>query len=134
VAELAVIPEEQVKAGVGEVATPEGEAGLRRFIQDFSGAGFLDATARRDSAKFRAALEDWGAVQAVEFKAAFGDHRWTRYDIKPEYRTAGTGAAIELRWDIYQVRHERGTSLWRIALDGNGTVWAAQARDASANP
>jgi periplasmic protein TonB len=129
--------EEQIKAGVTEEATAGGATGLRHFIQTFSGAGFAEGApshASREIGKLRDALEAWGPVQAVEFKAAFGDHRWSRYDIKPQYRTGTTGNTVDLRWDIYEVRHERGTSLWRIALDRNGTVWAAHARDASVDP
>lgn len=130
-------PDEQVKAGVTEVATGGGDVGLRRFIQDFSGAGLVDASTRdpgSDTAKFRAALNEWGPVQAVEFKAAYGDHQWRPYGIKPQYRTGTTGNTVDLRWDVYEVRHERGTSLWRVGLDRNGTVWVAQARPVNAMP
>jgi protein TonB len=126
---------EQVKTGVSEAATTGGDVGLRRFIQDFSGAGLADAgNPGNQTAKFRAELEKWGAVQAVEFKASFGDHQWSRYEIKPQFRTGASGNTVDLRWDIYEVRHERGTSLWRVALDRNGTVWVAQARSLNAEP
>ena len=40
----------------------------------------------------------------------------------------------ELRWDVYQVSHDRGVSEWRIALDHNGTIWSAHVGRARSGP
>jgi protein TonB len=119
------IPEEQVKTGATELATPGGEAALRRFIGDLNG-GNLGA-GQRDIAKIRAALNEWGAVKSVQFTGGVGDHGWGKYDVTPEFRGGQGRSTVEVRWDMYEVRHEHGTSEWRVAVDREGAVWCAQA-------
>ena len=124
------VPGEQVKVGATEVATPGGEAALRRFIDDLKSAnvpGAQGGSARDEIAKIRSALDEWGAVKAVQFSGGVGDHGWTTYDIKPEFRDSQGRGTVEVRWDMYEVRHEHGTSEWRVAVDRDGTVWCAQA-------
>jgi hypothetical protein len=49
-----------------------------------------------------ASLAQLGPVQAIEFR--------------------GVG---NQGWDIYEVRHEHGTSQWRIAIDAHGIILGA---------
>ena len=124
------VPGEQATAGASEVATPGGEAALRRFIDVLKSGnvpGAQSGSARSDVAKIRSALDEWGAVRSIQFSGGVGDHGWSTYDIKPEFRDSPGPATVEVRWDLYEVRHEHGTSVWRVAVDREGTVWCAQA-------
>jgi hypothetical protein len=96
--------------------------------------GAQGGSARSDIAKFRSALDEWGAVKSVQLsRRGVGDQRWATYDIKPEFREAPERATVDVRWEMYEVRHEHATAEWRVAVDRDGTVWFAQAGAASAD-
>lgn len=86
-----------------QLATPGSEAALRRLIDGItSGApdfaemsnGLADAT-REQLPRLQAGVNHMGVVQTVQF--------------------LGVG---NQGWDVYHVRHERGSSIWRIAWSG----------------
>ena len=78
------------------------------------------------------ALKAWGEVQNVRFAGSVAGNRWRSYEVKPQFLRGSARETVELRWDLYQVWHERGTSEWRIALDRNGRVWCANVGSAPA--
>ena len=125
-------PGEQAEAGTSEAtATPGGEAALRQFIDDLNSGNVPRAaqggSTRSEIAKLRSALDEWGAVRSVQFSGGVGDRSWTAYDIKSEFRDPAGPATVEVRWDTYEVHHEHGISVWRVAVDRDGTVWSAEA-------
>jgi beta-lactamase regulating signal transducer with metallopeptidase domain len=93
-----------------QTATPGGEAALRHLIEGIAAgkpdyaamSPALANAARQQFPQMTATLAQLGAVQAIEFR--------------------GVGSQ---GWDIYEVRHEHGTSQWRIALDDHGIIMGA---------
>ncbi|MFT4117930.1 M56 family metallopeptidase [Bradyrhizobium sp.] len=91
-------------------ASPETEVALRRLLDGIAGGAprydemtpaLADAT-RDQLAKLKAASVQLGDVRSIAF--------------------LGVGSKGE---DVYSVRHDRGTSRWRIALDLNGLLSTA---------
>jgi protein TonB len=121
---------EQVKTGTVDEATPGSEVALRRFIADvLSGAvtGDPDPEVREQIVSMRKVLAEWGEVKSMQFTGGVAGRAWVAYDIKPAFRSDQPAATVEVRWDMYEVRHQRATSEWLIAVDRNGMVWNAQA-------
>jgi len=93
-----------------QTPTPGSEAALRRLIAgvvsgqpnyDEMGPELAQAT-HQQLAQLQAGIGSMGAVQSVEFR--------------------GVGNA---GWDVYEVKQERGSSQWRIALGSNGLITGA---------
>jgi len=94
----------------GQTATPGSEAALRRLIAAI-GTGkpnydemtpeLADIT-RQQLPGLQAAVSGFGAVQSIEFR--------------------GVG---NQGWDLYDVKQERGSLQWRIALDSSGKIAGA---------
>lgn len=108
--------------------TPGSAEALQRFINEV-GAGTLtgegDPVARAALAKMRAALQEWGPAMQVQFTGRAGPRQWTAYRVKPG---AGEGAStVEVKWNLFEVTHQHATTEWVIAIDRNGTIWAARA-------
>lgn len=111
------------KGGAVEEATPGAIDALLRLIGQlrdgtFDSAGAIPA---KDLAALRANLVDWGAVQSTTFMGIVGSARWLRHGTR-----GGAGAAVEVSWNSFEVRHENAISEWLIAMDHNGGIWAAQ--------
>jgi protein TonB len=110
--------------------TPGSAEALRRFIDDVS-AGTLtgegDSVSRTELARMRDALEDWGPVKSIEFTGRAGPRPWTAYRVRPG---AGEGATVEVKWNLFEVTQQNATTEWVIAIDRNGTIWAARASPA----
>jgi TonB family protein len=133
-AQLAAV--EHTRLGNKESPAPGGEQALRRFIDFVRAAN----PAREPSpiqamqmARIKRALARWGAVRLVRFTGSVADAAWRPFPIKAEYHTRDTPSTVEVRWDLYEVTHARGTSFWRIAVDRQGTLWSAQVRSTSAS-
>lgn len=107
--------------------TPGSDMALRRFIQEVAAGSFTDdsGSAERDElARMRDALEEWGAVQSVDFTGRAGPRQWTTYRAR-----AGAGA-VEVKWNLFEVKQQNATTEWLIAIDRNGKIWAARASPA----
>jgi beta-lactamase regulating signal transducer with metallopeptidase domain len=93
-----------------QTATPGSEAALRHLMEGVATgkpnyaemSPALANAVRKQFPEMTANLAHLGAVQAIEFR--------------------GVG---NQGWDIYEVRHEHGTSQWRIALDDHGIITGA---------
>jgi TonB family protein len=105
--------------------TPGSEKALRRFIQEVSAGTYTDG-ASNELGKMREALEEWGAVQSVEFTGRAGPRQWTAY--RP--RAAAGGGDVEVKWNLFEVKQQNATTEWLIAVDRNGAIWAARASPA----
>lgn len=135
VAEAQLASVEHTRLGSRESPAPGGEQALRRFIEYARKAN----PAREPSslqqiqiARIKQALARWGAVRLVRFAGSVADAAWRACPVKPEYHTRDSPESVEVRWDLYEVTHARGTSFWRIAVDRQGTLWSAQVRSTSA--
>ena len=93
-----------------QVPTSGSEAALRKLVEgllsgmlDYAGMTpeFAEAT-RQQLAGLQGGHRAMGSIQSIEF------------------RGVGNGG-----WDIYQVRHEKGTTQWRIALAADGKISGA---------
>jgi protein TonB len=118
---------EQARSGAKDEPTPGADAALKRFIADVrSGAisGDPDAQTRGEVDKLRAALNEWGDVKSLQFSGGGAERSWVPYEIKPAFRVGMPN--VEVRWDMYEVRHQHATSEWLIAVDREGTIWNAQ--------
>ncbi|HXC59023.1 MAG TPA: energy transducer TonB [Steroidobacteraceae bacterium] len=129
-AESVYLQRMQPAPGVEEVATEGSQKALLSFIATVRNGVF--AVPRGVSASgvsgLRAALQQWGAVQSVQFDGIAGSSRWLRF---------GAGAsdhirrAVEVSWNMFRVRHDNGISNWLIATDRDGELWAASAGQAA---
>jgi protein TonB len=129
-APLDLVPPGQILNAANEAPVPGGEAALRGLMKEVrsSDADAFDAPWLRDELKrMKAALAGWGEAGAIQFKGAAAGNRWRAYEIRPEFRKGNGRETIELRWDAYEVSHDRGISEWRIAIDRSGTIWCAHA-------
>jgi TonB family protein len=127
---------EHTRLGNRESPAPGGEQALRQFIEYVRAAN----PAREPSpiqqlqmAGIKRALARWGAVRVVRFTGSVADAAWRACPIKAEYRAHDSPASVEVRWDLYEVTHVKGTSFWRIAIDRQGMLWSAQVRSTSAS-
>jgi protein TonB len=127
---------EHTRLGNRESPAPGGEQALRRFIAEVRAAN----PAREPSpiqqvqmARIKQALARWGAVRLIRFTGSVADAAWRACPVKSEYRAPDSPATVEVRWDLYEVTHAKGTSLWRIAIDRQGMLWSAQVRSRSSS-
>lgn len=113
--------------------TPGSREALRRFV-DAVAAGTItggkDFAARTELRKMKDALEDWGAVKSIQFTGRAGPRSWTAYEVRPAARDATTGSSVEVKWNLFEVQQQNATTEWVIAVDREGTVWAARASPA----
>jgi periplasmic protein TonB len=124
----------QILNAADETAVPGGEVALRVLMEEVRSGdpdSFDAPWLRDDMRRMKEALRGWGEEHAIQFKGPAAGNRWRSYEIRPEFRKGNNRQTVELRWDVYQVSHDRGVSEWRIALDRNGTIWSAHAGRAS---
>ena len=110
-------------------AAPGSEQALRRFIEQVRAGtygGDADFVGRIELTRMRAALEEWGAVKSMEFAGSAGPPRWTAYDIRAGSSPGFASPMVEVRWNVFEVRHEHATTEWLVAVDRNGTLWTAR--------
>lgn len=120
----------QILNAANETPVPGGERALQALMEEIrsSDADSFDERWLHDDVKrMKAALAGWGEEHAIQFKGTAAGNRWRSYEVRPEFRKGGNRETVELRWDVYQVSHDRGVSEWRIAIDRNGTIWSAHA-------
>jgi periplasmic protein TonB len=111
-----------------EAPVSGGERALRALMDEVRSAdpdSFDARWMRDDLRRMKEALRGWGEEHAIQFKGPAAGNRWRSYEVRPEFRKGNTRQTVELRWDVYQVSHDRGVSEWRIALDRDGTIWSA---------
>lgn len=136
-APLDLVAPGQILNAANETPVPGGEQALRALIADIRSAdpdAFDARWSRDDMRRMREALAGWGEAHAIQYKGAAAGNRWRSYEIRPEFRQGNARQTVELRWDVYQVSHDRGVSEWRVALDRNGTIWSARAGRARSGP
>ena len=124
---------EQVKSGDKDEPTPGSQEAFTRFIADVRAGNFTgdaDVSAREEVAKMRAALEEWGEVQSIQFIGTAGSRRWMAYEVSPESSARSAHPRVEVSWNMFEVRHQHATSAWLIAVDRDGTIWNARASPA----
>ncbi len=129
-APLDLVPPGQILNAANETPVPGGEEALRTLMNEVRAGDpdSFDAPWLRDEMKrMREALAGWGEANEIRFKGAAAGNRWRPYEVRPEFRKGGVRSTVELRWDIYEVAHDRGVSEWRIAIDRNGRIWCAHA-------
>ena len=93
-----------------------GDAALSKLI-NYLGSDNSEAT------EIRARLHDWGPVQAVRHLGDGGIQGWVSREILPAYREGHPQGIVEVRSDIYMVRHERIFANWRVETDRTGEIW-----------
>jgi TonB family protein len=116
------------KPGTADEQTPASQGALLGFVAR-TRAGALtdpDAAERGRITQLRDALQAWGEVKAVRFIGVAGSNRWMSHEIRRDL-ARGAGRAVEVSWNMFEMRHEHGTSEWLIATDRDGEVWAARA-------
>ena len=129
-APLDLVPPGQILNAASETPVPGGEQALRALLDEIrtADADSLDAPWLRDDLqRMKEVLKGWGEAQAIQYKGAAAGNRWRPYEVRPEFRKGSGRETVELRWDIYQVSHDRGVSEWRIAIDRSGRIWCAHA-------
>jgi protein TonB len=129
-APLDLVAPGQILNASNEAPVSGGEQALRALMDAVrSGdSDSLDALwLRDDMRRMKEALAGWGEAHAIQFKGPAAGNRWRSYEIRPEFRNGNGRQTVELRWDVYQVSHDRGVSEWRIAIDRSGTIWSAHA-------
>jgi TonB family protein len=131
-APLDLVPPGGILNAAQDVPVPGGDAALQILISDLDFGSSGGEWTRGEAALLQDALKTWGDVQNVRFAGSVAGNRWRSYEVKPQFLRGSARETVELRWDLYQVWHERGTSEWRIALDHNGRVWCAHVVSAPA--
>ena len=129
-APLDLVPPGQILNAANETPVAGGEQALRALIETVRSGdpdSFDAPWLRDDMRRMKEALTGWGEEHAIQFKGAAAGNRWRSYEVRPEFRKSATRQTVELRWDVYQVAHDRGVSEWRIAIDRSGTIWSAHA-------
>lgn len=125
-AESVYLERMQPTPGVEEAATEGSQQALIGFIATVRAGAFAVPRGVPGSGVtgLRAALQQWGAVQSVQFDGIAGSSRWMRFG-------AGTSdhirRSIEVSWNMFKVRHDNAVSNWLIATDRDGEIWAASA-------
>lgn len=131
-APLDLVPPGGILNASHDTPVPGGDAALQILISDLDFGSSGQEWSRGEAALVQDALKAWGEVQNVRFAGSVAGNRWRSYEVKPQFLRGTARETVELRWDLYQVWHERGTSEWRIALDRNGRIWCAHAVTAPA--
>ena len=129
-APLDLVAPGQILNASNETPVPGGEQALRALMEEVRSGdpdSFDTRWMRDDMRRMKEALRGWGEEHAIEFKGPAAGNRWRSYEVRPEFRKGNARQTVELRWDVYQVSHDRGVSEWRIALDHDGNIWSAHA-------
>ena len=129
-APLDLVAPGQILNAANETPVPGGEQALRALMAEVRSGdpdSFNAPWPRDDMRRMKEVLAGWGEEHAIQFKGAAAGNRWRSYEIRPEFRKGNTRQTVELRWDVYEVSHDRGVSEWRIAIDRNGAIWSAHA-------
>jgi protein TonB len=95
---------------------PGGEAALRKLID------YLDSDSSGPT-DIREQLHKWGPVQSVQYKGDGGIQGWVNREILPAYREGNPQGFVQVRSDIYMVRHEQVFANWRVETDRTGEIW-----------
>jgi protein TonB len=120
-----------------DVPTTGSQQALSHFIDEVLAGrsdGALDDTGRRELGKMSTALRNWGALKSITFAGTAGPRGWTAYRIRPGAADEVVGTTVELHWDSFEVRLERATTEWLIAVDRDGTIWSALVGRAGESP
>jgi protein TonB len=131
-APLDLVPPGGILNAPNDTPVPGGDAALQILMSDLDFGSSGQEWSRGEAGLVQDALKAWGEVQNVRFAGSVAGNRWRSYEVKPQFLRGGSRETVELRWDLYQVWHERGTSEWRIAIDRNGRIWCAHAITAPA--
>jgi periplasmic protein TonB len=100
-----------------EVFLPQGgDAALRKLIE------YLDSD-NSQAREIRAQLHGWGPVQSVRHMGDGGIQGWVNREILPAFREGQPQSVVQVRSDIYMVRHERMFANWRVETDRAGEIW-----------
>jgi len=126
-APLDLVPPGGILNAAHDTPVPGGDAALQILMSDLDFGAREGEWTRGEAALVQDALKAWGEVQSVRFAGSVAGNRWRSYEVKPQFLRGSSRETVELRWDLYQVWHERGTSEWRIAIDRNGRIWCAHA-------
>jgi protein TonB len=121
---------ELVRDGATDAGVPGGETALRRFLDDLATGAlpyFPGEIARKESAMLRTALGQWGTPQSVRFMEVAGEAGTRTHKIKQDYVPNAGADEVAVQWEMYEVRHGRLTSVWRVAIDRSGEIWSAHA-------
>ena len=125
-AESVYLQRMQPTPGVEETATEGSQQALLNFIATVRNGVF--SVPREVSGSgvsgLRSALQQWGTVQSVQFDGIAGSSRWMRFSSGSSDHMQ---RSVEVSWNMFQVRHDHGTSNWLIATDRDGEIWAASA-------
>jgi TonB family protein len=131
------IDESQLEPSPGEAdsadrgaRTSSRERSVRRLVgrlQSPQARGASDLPTVPELQSLTAAVRNWGPVRGVKFVGLVGQPEWRTYAIKPDYLADSPSGTVTVRWELYRVEHERSTSLWKIALDRQGRIWAMKA-------
>lgn len=111
-------------------ATESHEPVIRRLLENLNSGmpeRALDSHAAAARNSLIAALQWWGPVTHVGYEGFQGSPEWRTYEIKRESRRDRRDTSVVVRWEIYKVSHETHTSLWKVALDRRGRLWAIKA-------
>jgi TonB family protein len=73
------------------------------------------------------AVRDWGPVTRLDSLGVVGQPEWRTYAIKPEYRSDPGVDSVSIQWELYRIEHEHSSSLWKVAFDRQGKIWAIKA-------
>jgi TonB family protein len=105
-----------------------GERTLRRLIEQLSSVQPDRHSFTTDPLlRLGGAVRDWGPVTHLDYLGVVGKPEWRAYAIKPEYRSDPRIASVTIRWELYRIEHEHGSSLWKVAFDRKGQAWAIKA-------
>lgn len=126
-APLDLVPPGGILNAAHDTPVPGGDAALQILMSDLDFGAREGEWSRSEAALVQDALKAWGDVQSVRFAGSVAGNRWRSYEVKPQFLRGSSRETVELRWDLYQVWHERATSEWRIAIDRNGRIWCAHA-------
>jgi len=106
------------------------ERSVRRLVgrlQSPQAQGASDLPTALELQSLTTAVRGWGPVRGVKYVGLVGQPEWRAYAIKPEYLSDSPSGSVTVHWELYRVEHERTTSLWKIAFDRQGRIWAVKA-------
>jgi protein TonB len=63
----------------------------------------------------------------LEYLGVVSNPEWRTYAIEPQHHSHPRARSVAVRWQLYRVEHESHTSLWKVAFDRTGRLWAARA-------
>jgi hypothetical protein len=66
-------------------------------------------------------------VKSITFTGTAGARDWTFYRVRSEAQTDFTApTAVAVKWSGFEVRHERATTEWLVAVDRAGNLWSVR--------